>query len=211
MLTILLDFEIEVTDKFDPTGYPHERFLIQAAAMSRPPRPDRNAFPTLPRRPIRLVLDGVTHLPNIGTLFRLCDAFRIERLYVCGFDLELHKRRLTRAAAGTLGWVPWEPRATATEIVLESRAQGYSIAAIELCEGSVRPEAMRTDTPLCLVLGAERHGVSQAVLNLSDQFIEIPTDGMGGSINLTTAAAIVVYEASRRFPLDERETTSRTD
>src|SRR4051812_6168365 len=83
-------------------------------AMPHPPRPGRHVFPSLPRRPIRLVLDGVTHLPNIGTLFRLCDAFRVERLYVCGVELELHKRRLTRAAAGTLGWVPWEPRANAT-------------------------------------------------------------------------------------------------
>lgn len=170
-------------------------------AMPHPPRPDRHVFPTLPRRPIRLVLDGVTHLPNIGTLFRLGDAFRVERLYVCGFELELHKRRLTRAAAGTLGWVPWEPRANATEIVLESRAAGYSIAAVELCEGSVRPEALRSEAPLCLVLGAERHGISPAVLALADQLIEIPTDGLGGSINLTTAAAIVVYEASRRYPL----------
>jgi len=176
--------------------------LLQPSAMPLAPRPDRHVFPTLPRRPIRLVLDGVTHLPNIGTLFRLCDAFRIERLYVCGFALELHKRRLTRAAAGTLAWVPWEPRANASEIVLESRAAGYSIAAVELCENSVRPEALRSDAPLCLVLGAERHGISPAVLALADQRIEIPTDGLGGSINLTTAAAIVLYEAARRFPLD---------
>ena len=174
--------------------------------MLRPPRPDRNVFPTLPRRPIRVVLDGVTRLPNIGTIFRLCDAFRVERLYVCGFALELHKRSLTRAATGTLAWVPWEARANAAEIVSESRASGYSIAVVELAERSVPPEALRTATPICLVLGAERHGISAAVLALADQCIEIPTDGLGGSINLTTAAAIVLYEASRRFPLpDSRE------
>jgi TrmH family RNA methyltransferase len=55
--------------------------------------------------------------------------------------------------------------------------------------------------PMCLVLGAERHGISAGVLALADQRIEIPTDGLGGSINLTTAAAIVLYEASRRFLL----------
>lgn len=164
-------------------------------------RPDRHAFPSLPRRPIRVVLDGVTHLPNIGTIFRLCDAFRVERLYVCGFALQLHKRKLTKAATGTLGWVPWESRATAAEIVRESRAGGYAIAAVELADGSVPPEALRSDRPICVVLGAERHGVSPDVLALADQCVEIPSDGLGGSINLTTAAAIVLYEASRRFPL----------
>jgi len=170
--------------------------------MPIPPRPDRREFPKLPRRPIRVVLDGVTHLPNIGTMFRLCDAFRAERLYVCGFELALHKRKLTKAATGTLGWVPWESRPDAAGIVGESRAAGYSIAVVELGEDSVPPEALCSKAPICLVLGAERHGISPAVLALADQQIEIPTDGLGGSINLTTAAAIVLYEASRRYPLE---------
>lgn len=170
--------------------------------MSLLPRPDRQLFPTLPRRPIRVVLDGVTHLPNIGTIFRLCDAFRVERLYVCGFELQTHKRKLTKAATGTIAWVPWEARTSAVDIVRESRAAGYSIAVVELCDGSVPPEGLRSDAPVCLVLGAERHGISPAVLAIADQFIEIPSDGLGGSINLTTAAAIVLYEASRRYPLD---------
>lgn len=165
------------------------------------PRPDRNVFPTLPRRPIRMVLDGVSYLPNIGTMFRLCDAFRVERLYVCGFDLEPHRRRLLSAAAGTVGWVPWESRPDAVSVARESREAGYTVAAIELVEASVPPESMRCDAPLCLVLGAERHGVSADVLALADQCVEIPSDGQGGSINLTTAAAIVLYAASRHYPL----------
>ncbi len=165
-------------------------------------RPDRHTFLTLPRRPVRVVLDGVDHLPNIGTMFRLCDAFRVERLYICGCDLQPHKRKLVKAAAGTIAWVPWTSRDAAEGVVRESRDAGYSIAVVELAEASVPPHALRSDAPICLVLGAERHGVSSAVLALADQRIEIPTDGLGGSINLTTAAAIVLYEASRRFPLD---------
>ncbi len=165
-------------------------------------RPDRAAFPSLPRRPIRVVLDGVSYLPNIGTMFRLCDAFRVERLYVCGFALEAHKRRLLTAAAGTVAWVPWESRPHAATVLRESRAAGYTVAAIELAEASVPPESLRGYAPLCLVIGAERHGVSAESLALSDQCIEVPTDGIGGSINLTTAAAIVLYAASRRYPLE---------
>jgi 23S rRNA (guanosine2251-2'-O)-methyltransferase len=170
--------------------------------MPLPPRPDRHEFPTRPRRPLRVVLDGVTRLPNIGTMFRLCDAFRVERLYVCGFDLQLHKRRLVTAAAGTLGWVPWEARADAESVVREARVAGYSIAAVELGAASVSPRDLRCDAPLCLVVGAENEGVSPAVLALADQLVEIPTDGIGGSINLTCAAAIVLYEVAQRFPLE---------
>jgi tRNA G18 (ribose-2'-O)-methylase SpoU len=165
-------------------------------------RPDRHSFSLLDRRPIRVVLDGVKHLPNIGTMFRLCDAFRVERLYVCGYDLQPHKRTLVKAAAGTLPWVPWEASADAVDVVRASKSAGYGIAAVELGERSVPPEALQCHGPLCLVLGAERQGVSPAVLELADQCIEVPSDGMGGSINVATAAAIVLYEAAQRFPLD---------
>jgi tRNA G18 (ribose-2'-O)-methylase SpoU len=164
-------------------------------------RPPRKDIPALPRRPIRVVLDGVTHLPNIGTTFRLCDAFRVERLHVCGVELETHRRKLTKAARGTIGWVPWESRPSAIGVVRELRAAGFHVAGIELAEGSVAPEQMRTDRPLCLVVGAERHGISPEVLALCDERVEIPTDGVGGSINLTTAAAIVLYAAARRIPI----------
>ena len=169
--------------------------------MNNAIRPDRHLFPTLPRRPIRVVLDGVTHLPNIGTMFRLCDAFRIERLHVCGLELQVHKRKLVRAASGTIPWVPWSSGEHALDVIRVSQAAGYSIAAVELAEGAVPPEELRTDRPLCLVLGSERQGVSPAILSAVDQRIQIPTDGLGGSINLATAAAIVMYEAARRFTL----------
>jgi tRNA G18 (ribose-2'-O)-methylase SpoU len=168
------------------------------ASMTLPARPGRHEFPTLPRRPIRVVLDGVSCLPNIGTMFRLCDAFRVERLYVCGFTLQTYKRNLRTAATGTIAWVPHESGGDAASIVRESRAAGYSIAAVELLAASVPPEGVQCTRPICLVVGAENRGVSPELLALADQHVAIPTDGIGGSINLTTAAAIVLYELSRR-------------
>lgn len=168
--------------------------------MSLRRRPDRHEFPTLSRRPIRVVLDGVRRLPNIGTVFRLCDAFRVERLYVCGVDLQPHKRSLVTAAAGTLEWVPWEV-GVAAAVVKASRAAGYSIVAVELTETSIEPERLISGAPVCLVLGAEDSGISAEVLALADQTIEVPSDGIGGSINVTSAGAIVLYELRRRFAL----------
>lgn len=181
------------------TGDPRPRAPGSDATLR--PRPDRHTFPTLPRRPIRIVLDGVTFLPNVGTMFRLCDAFRVEHLSICGFALEAHKRALVSAASGTIGWVPYSSHERAVDVVTQARADGYHVAAIELSDHSVPPEGIVTTRPLCLVIGAEREGVSAEVLALADQHVEIPTDGVGGSINLTTAASIVMYTASRAWPL----------
>jgi tRNA G18 (ribose-2'-O)-methylase SpoU len=67
----------------------------------------RDEFLLRPRRPITVVLDCVTPNYNIGAIFRLCDAFLVQKLVVCGAKVELHKRKLVQAAQGTQRWVPW--------------------------------------------------------------------------------------------------------
>jgi len=47
-------------------------------------KPSRTSFVSQPRHPITVVLDGVTGLYNVGAIFRLCDAFLVERLVICG-------------------------------------------------------------------------------------------------------------------------------
>jgi tRNA G18 (ribose-2'-O)-methylase SpoU len=61
----------------------------------------RDEFLARPRRPITVVLDGVTQNYNIGAIFRLCDAFLVEQLVICGTKVELHKRKLVQAAQGS--------------------------------------------------------------------------------------------------------------
>jgi tRNA G18 (ribose-2'-O)-methylase SpoU len=81
----------------------------------------RDEFLTRPRRPITLVLDGVTQNYNIGAIFRLCDAFLVRELVICGTNVELHKRRLVQAAQGTQHWVPWSERQHASEAVADAK------------------------------------------------------------------------------------------
>lgn len=121
-----------------------------------------------------------------------------ERLVICGADAYPRKRRLAQAAQGTQYWTPSEQAESAEEAVERAKAKGYRIAAVELASNSVRPEDFAPEFPLCLVLGGERDGVSQEVLNLSDAVIEIPMRGMANSINVSTAAAIVLYQLSSR-------------
>jgi tRNA G18 (ribose-2'-O)-methylase SpoU len=74
---------------------------ILAKADLRQGKPDREAFPTLPRGPITVVLNGIKQNYNIGAIFRLCDAFLAVRLVICGTKINLRKRKLVQAARGT--------------------------------------------------------------------------------------------------------------
>ncbi len=158
----------------------------------------REAFKEKPRLPIMVVLDRVRQAYNVGSLFRLCDAMLAERLVVAGAEVDLRRRQLMQAARGTQNWTPWSQEESAIEAVVRAKAEGYQIVAVELASNSVRPEDFVPKFPLCLVLGGEAEGVSQEIVGMADAVIEIPMRGMANSVNVSTAAAIVLYQLSRR-------------
>lgn len=159
---------------------------------------DRDSFARKPRLPITVVLDEVRHAYNIGAIFRLCDAVLVESLIVAGVEVDLRKRRLTQAAQGTQHWTPWAQADVAEVAVAKAKAEGYQVVVVELASNSIRPEDFVPTFPVCVVLGGERGGVSSAVMKLADAVIEIPMRGMANSINVASAAAIVLYSISSR-------------
>ena len=154
---------------------------------------DRETFRALPRRPVTVVLDRVGRNYNIGAIFRLCDAFLIGRLVICGKDLDLKKRKLMQAARGTERWVPWEQAESALAVIQEAKACGASIIVVEQTTGSIALEDLQPSFPACVVFGSEAHGVSQEIVDIADVVVSIPMLGMANSINVASAAAIVLY------------------
>ncbi len=162
-------------------------------------KPTRQQIGVLPRRPIRVVLDNVGNGYNVGAMFRLCDALMVEHLTICSPDFTLRKRRLSQAAQGTQFWVPWSHMTSAETCVAEARQAGYQIGVIELTSTSIAPEAFVPKFPLCLVVGAELTGVTRAIVSQADVAVAIPMHGMANSLNLATAAAIVLYEVCKHL------------
>ena len=162
----------------------------------RRPKASRDEFLALPRRPITVVLDGVAQNYNIGAIFRLCDAFLVERLVICGITVELRKRKLVQAARGTQHWVPWERAENAVTAVAAAKSAGAWVLAVEQTSGGTSPEDLAPVFPACLVLGSEMRGVSQEIVDMADAAVTIPMLGMANSINVATAAAIVLYRLS---------------
>ncbi len=129
-------------------------------AELRRSKPDRTSFAARPRNPVTVVLDGVTGHYNLGALFRLCDAFLVERLVICGSAVRLRNRKLVQAAAGTVSWVPWQEENDAVSFVRRAKAEGRFVAVVELTAESVSLAALRRGSAV-LVLGSETAGVSK--------------------------------------------------
>ena len=148
-------------------------------------------FRNAEKLPLTVVLDDVRSLHNVGSVFRSCDAFRIEAVYLCGItatppNAEIHK--------------------TAAEAVAELHGTGHKVFAVEQCEGSTRLHEMDVDGSgrYAVILGNEVKGVHQEVVDMSDGCLEIPQFGTKHSLNVSVTAGMVVWEFARRLLLDVR-------
>lgn len=171
-------------------------------------KPNRHDFMNQPRRPITVVLDRVRRNYNIGAIFRLCDAFLVERLVITGTIIDLRKRKLVQAARGTQHWVPWQPASNAIEVVTAAKAEGGQIIVVEQTSRGVRPETLLVSSPVCMILGSEANGVDPAIVEMADVAVTIPMFGMANSLNVASAAAIVLHRLSVLVPSPDRQAIS---
>jgi tRNA G18 (ribose-2'-O)-methylase SpoU len=161
-------------------------------------KPTRDNYLSQPKLPLVLVLDNVTNSFNIGSFIRLADAFAIEKIIVCG-ALTISDKKLRKASRNEAKWVCIEYSDSTTASLQTLKDQDYTIFSVELCNQSVDYKQVAYNTSCVLVLGNERKGVSEEALKLSHHQIHIPMFGMGNSLNVSTAGAIVMAECASQL------------
>ena len=173
-------------------------------------------FKAARKLPLVVVLDNVRSLHNVGSVFRSCDAFRIEAVYLCGItatppSAEIHKTALGaedsaeihKTALGAEDSVSWKYYESTLDAVEELKQKGYFVYSIEQVEGSENMAKISLDASkrYAVVLGNEVKGVEQAVVNASDSCLEIPQLGTKHSLNVSVTAGIVVWEFAKQLAL----------
>lgn len=145
--------------------------------------------------PLVVVLDDVRSMYNVGSVFRTCDAFRVERLMLCGITATPPHAEIHKTALGAEDSVSWQYIDTALHAVEELRKEGYSVFSVEQAEGSTQlPSfAPQKGRKYAVVLGNEVKGVHQEVIDASDGCLEIPQYGTKHSMNVSVTAGIVIY------------------
>ncbi len=145
--------------------------------------------------PLVVVLDNVRSMYNVGSVFRTADAFRIEKICLCGITSTPPHPEIHKTALGAEMSVDWQSYPDAIQAVEELKKQGYYVFSIEQVEGSVKlPELiLEKDTKYAVVLGNEVKGVDQKVVDISDGCIEIPQYGTKHSLNVSVTAGIIMW------------------
>ena len=160
-------------------------------------------FKAARKLPLIVVLDNVRSLHNVGSVFRSCDAFRIEAVYLCGITATPPSAEIHKTALGAEDSVSWKYYKSTLDAVEELKQQGYFVYSIEQVEGSENMAKISLDASkrYAVVLGNEVKGVEQAVVNASDSCLEIPQLGTKHSLNVSVTAGIVVWEFAKQLAL----------
>ena len=146
--------------------------------------------------PLIVVLDDVRSMYNIGSVFRTCDAFRVEAVYLCGICQTPPSTEIHKTALGAEESVDWKYFKTALDAVEELKKQGYTVLSVEQVEHSTKLQTFVPQKGLkyAVVMGNEVKGVHQEVVDASDGCLEIPLLGTKHSMNVSVTTGIIIYK-----------------
>ena len=148
--------------------------------------------------PFLVAVDGVTDPGNLGAIIRTAECAGVS-----GILLPRHRAvhvtpTVTKTAAGAVEHVPMALVGGLPAAIEEMKAHGVWVIGLDAGGEKSLHEVELSDEPVCLVLGAEGEGLSRLVRQRCDQIVSIPLIGSLSSLNVSTAAALAMYEVVRR-------------
>lgn len=154
------------------------------------------AFKEADKTPIIVVLDNIRSAANIGSVFRTCDAFLIEAIYLVGICATPPNRDIQKSALGATETVTWKYFENIKDCIGELRYLHCEIMTIEQSDNSIMLDKFmpETDKKYALIFGNEVEGVSDFAIQFCDTCIEIPQFGMKHSLNVSVSAGIVLWD-----------------
>jgi len=171
---------------------------VQAAAFVR--NTDMPSSTRLPAHPIHLVLDNVRSAYNVGSIFRTADTARLAEVITCGFTPHPPHPKLLKTGFDAISQVPHRHFESTRAAISALRSEGVPLLAMETTERSLNYASFPFPRKgVALVLGNEETGVDTDVLGAVDDLIEIPCLGYKNSLNIASAASIVVFEVLRQW------------
>ncbi|MDA9002438.1 RNA methyltransferase [Flavobacteriaceae bacterium] len=155
-----------------------------------------DGFKAVTKTPLIVVLDNIRSLNNIGSVFRTSDAFRIEKIYLCGITATPPHKDIQKTALGSTESVDWEYAESSLALLKKLQSNDIQVLSIEQAEKATMLNEFtpKKNQKYALVFGNEVKGVSQEVVNNSDQVIEIPQYGTKHSLNVSVSCGVVLWD-----------------
>ncbi len=157
-------------------------------------------FKSAEKTPITIVLDNVRSALNVGSVFRTSDAFLIENIILCGITSTPPNKEIRKAALGASDSVNWRFEENTIDAVTKLKTDGYHIMGIEQADKSSKlNDFTLSNKPIAVIMGNEVNGVSQDVIDICDEVLEIPQFGTKHSLNISVTTGIIIWELWRKM------------
>lgn len=146
--------------------------------------------------PITLICDHIYFQQNIGSLFRISEAFGVKNIIFFGKDIPLTPRKINKTSRSTHLHIPYSVMEEMSELTTYLLENNFEIISLEIASNSkpINEITIPTNKKIALVLGSEIDGVSHELLQISAQILHINMFGKNSSMNVVQAASIALYE-----------------
>ena len=143
-----------------------------------------------------VILDNLRSIHNVGSIFRTSDSFLIEKIIISGYTATPENSRMEKTALGSSDSVDWEYSDDIIETIKKLQKKDVKIISIEQADESLKIEKFNpiSGTKYAFIFGNEVDGVSDDIINVSDEVVEIPQVGTKHSLNVSVAAGIVLWD-----------------
>ena len=143
-----------------------------------------------------VILDNIRSIHNVGSIFRTSDSFLIEKIIISGYTATPENSRMEKTALGSSDSVDWEYSDDIIETIKKLQKKDVKIISIEQADESLKIEKFNplSGTKYAFIFGNEIDGVSDDIINVSDEVVEIPQVGTKHSLNVSVAAGIVLWD-----------------
>lgn len=172
---------------------------MQKLSMQELNRKTPEEFRRSEKTPVIAVLENVRSAYNVGSVFRTSDAFLLQAIYITGYTARPPHKEIKKTALGAEETVEWKYFSDAAAAISDLKQEGYKVYAVEQVKDSWSLENIdfESDEKIAVIFGNEVTGVEQATILSCDGCIEIPQLGMKHSLNIATAAGVVLWEIIR--------------
>lgn len=159
-------------------------------------KPGELSSSEIDKNELYVVLDNVLDTYNVGAVFRLADATAVKKILLCGYTETPPNTRIKKASINTVDLTDWEHFEKTEDAIadLRSKIKDIKIVAVELADNSIDYTKADYGYPVALIIGNETHGISEDILALCDQIVELPMMGVNVSINTMVSLAIILYK-----------------
>lgn len=164
---------------------------LYGTQLKRFHRDFRRKYPV--KHDLTVILQSVEYPVNVGSIFRIADAIKIEELILTGITPSPPNPTIIKVGRNKHRRVRWRYEKEANEPIAELKDRGYRIFALETTEGAKPYYEIDWPAKTALIVGHEDHGVTRATLALCDDAVFIPMWGKGASLNVHVALAVVVF------------------